>query len=93
MKLVGATRAFIGRPFIVRGVLQGLYSAFIAIILLSAILYFLMKQVPELINLYDLYIYLAVFGLVIITGMFLSWISTFFAVRKYLKMNEDDLYY
>lgn len=93
MKLVGATRAFIGRPFIVRGVLQGLYSALAAIILLSAILYFLMKQVPELINLYDLYIYLAVFGLVIITGMFLTWISTFFAVRKYLKMNEDDLYY
>ena len=33
------------------------------------------------------------FGLVIMTGMFLAWVSTFFAVRKYLKMKEDDLYY
>jgi cell division transport system permease protein len=92
MKLVGATRGFIGRPFIVRGVLQGLYSAVFAIILLATILYFLMQQIPELVSLYDLYLYLAVFGLVILTGIFLAWVSTFFAVRKYLKMSEDDLY-
>jgi len=93
MKLVGATRGFIARPFILKGILQGFYSALLAIILLSTILYFIMQQVPELINLYDLYTYLALFGLVIITGIFLAWFSTFFAVRKYLKMKEDDLYY
>jgi cell division transport system permease protein len=93
MKLVGATRSFIARPFIIRGILQGFYSALLAVILLAAILYFLMQQVPELVSLYDLYLYLAVFGLVIITGMFLSWVSTWFAVRKYLKMKEDNLYY
>ncbi len=93
MKLVGATRGFISRPFILRGVLQGFYSAIFAIILLATILYFLMQQVPEMVGLYDMYIYLAVFGLVILTGIFLAWVSTFFAVRKYLKMNEDDLYY
>ncbi len=93
MKLVGATRGFISKPFIIRGIMQGLYSAIFAIIVLGTILYFLMQQVPELVNLFDLYLYLAVFGLVIVTGMFLSWVSTFFAVRKYLKMNEDDLYY
>jgi cell division transport system permease protein len=93
MKLVGATRGFISRPFIIRGIMQGLYSAIFAIIVLGAILYFLMQQVPELVNLFDLYLYLAVFGMVIVTGMFLSWVSTFFAVRKYLKMNEDELYY
>jgi cell division transport system permease protein len=93
MKLVGATRGFIGRPFIIRGVLQGLYSALLAIILLAAILYFLMQQIPEFASLYDPYMYLAVFGMVLVTGMFLSWISTFFAVRKYIKMKEDELYY
>ncbi len=93
MKLVGATRSFIGRPFIRRGILQGLYSALLAILILSAVLYFLMQQIPELINLYDLYLYLAVFGLVIVTGIFLAWVSTFFAVRKYIRMKEDELYY
>ena len=93
MKLVGATRGFIARPFIRRGVLQGFYSAVLAILILATILYFLMQQIPELVNLYDLYLYLAVFGLVIVIGMFLAWVSTWFAVRKYLRMNEDELYY
>ena len=93
MKLVGATRGFIGRPFIRRGILQGLFSAILAIILLATILYFLMQQIPELISLYDINIYLATFGIVMFAGMFLTWVSTFFAVRKYLKMKEDDLYY
>ncbi len=93
MKLVGATRGFISRPFIARGVMQGLISALLAIILLSVILYFLMREVPELIGFYDLYLYLAVFALVIFTGIFLSWISTWFAVRRYIRMKEDELYH
>jgi cell division transport system permease protein len=93
MKLVGATRGFISRPFVWRGIMKGLISAFLAIVLLAVILYFVMQQVPELINLYDIRIYAIVFGLVIGTGVLLSWLSTLFAVRKYLRMNEDDLYY
>ena len=93
MKLVGATRGFISRPFIIRGILQGLLSALLAIILLAVILYFLMQELPELIGLYDLNLYLAVFGLVILTGVFLAWISTWFAVRRYIRMKEDELYY
>jgi cell division transport system permease protein len=93
MKLVGATRGFISRPFIWRGILKGLISAFLAIILLGIILYFLMQQVPEMINLVDIRIYAIVFGLVTGTGVLLSWLSTLAAVRKYLRMKEDDLYY
>jgi len=93
MKLVGATRGFISRPFVWRGILKGLISAFLAIILLGVILYFLMQQVPEMTLLQDYTIYGIVFGLVILTGVLLSWLSTLFAVRKYLKMKEDDLYY
>ena len=93
MKLVGATRGFISRPFIIRGILQGLLSAFLAIILLAVILYFLMQELPELIGLQDINLYLAVFGLVMLTGIFLAWISTWFAVRRYIRMKEDELYY
>jgi cell division transport system permease protein len=93
MKLVGATRAFISRPFIRRGVMQGLYSAILAVIILAAILYFLMQQIPELAGLFDLNLYLIVFALVILTGMLLAWVSTWFAVRKYIRMKEDELYY
>jgi cell division transport system permease protein len=92
MQLVGATRGFISKPFIISGILQGFYSALFAIIILCTAMYFLLQQVPELKSLFDLYLYLAVFGLVILTGILLAWVSTYFAVRKYLRMNEDQLY-
>jgi cell division transport system permease protein len=93
MKLVGATQSFIRRPFIWRGIVQGLYASAIAILLLGLILYFSQKEIPELVNLRDLQLYLSLFGFVVVLGIIISWISTFFAVRKYLRMKEDDLYY
>lgn len=93
MKLVGATQAFIRKPFIRIGIIQGLYSAAIAILLLALTLYFTQEEFPQLISLYDYQLYLTLFGFVIISGIFFSWLSTYLAVRKYLRMNEDDLYY
>ena len=93
MKLVGATQAFIGRPFIWKGILQAVYSALMAIVLLALILYFSRRELPELIDLYDLRLYLSLFGFVILVGILLSWFSTYFAVRKYIRMGEDELYY
>jgi len=93
MQLVGATRGFISRPFLVRGILQGLYSAFIAIVILGGILYLSQKEMPELINLQDIDLFLSLFGIVILLGIILSWVSTHFAVRRYLKMDTDRLYY
>jgi len=93
MQLVGATRGFISRPFLVRGILQGLYSAFIAIVILGGILYLSQKEMPELINLQDIDLFLSLFGIVMLLGIILSWVSTHFAVRRYLKMDTDRLYY
>jgi cell division transport system permease protein len=93
MKLVGATQAFIRKPFVRKGIIQGLYSAAIAVLLLALILYFTQEEFPQLISLYDYQLYLTLFGFVIISGIFFSWLSTYLAVRKYLRMNEDDLYY
>ena len=93
MLLVGATRGFVSRPFLVRGILQGLYSAFIAIVILGGILYLSQKEMPELINLQDIDLFLSLFGIVILLGIILSWVSTHFAVKRYLKMDTDRLYY
>lgn len=92
MKLVGATQSFIRRPFLWKGIMQGFYSALATIILLSLILHFSQQEFPELVNLYDLELYLSLFGIVMIVGILLTWISTYLAVRKYLRMSEDDLY-
>jgi cell division transport system permease protein len=93
MKLVGATQSFIRRPFIWRGVVQGLWGAILAILLLMGILFILKRQLPEVSSLYNLEIFATLFGFVILMGVIISWISTWVAVRRYLRMTEDDLYY
>lgn len=93
MMLVGATQYFIRKPFVIRGILQGLISAGIALILLCTTLYFAQREVPELVDLRDIKIFLVVFGSVIFLGIFISWASTYLAVRKYLRMRTDELYY
>ncbi|MCD4773330.1 MAG: FtsX-like permease family protein, partial [Bacteroidales bacterium] len=93
MQLVGATQGFIRKPFIFKSIMQGIYSAFISIVFLAGIIYFSQKEIPELINLQDINIFLILFGTVILLGIFISGLSTFFAVKKYLKMNTDRLYF
>ncbi len=93
MQLVGASGAFIRRPFLWQGMMQGIYASFVAIIFLGAILYFSQKEVPELVNLQDLTLILTLFGLVIVTGILLTFLSTWFSVKRYLRAKADRLYY
>ncbi|RLD59053.1 MAG: cell division protein FtsX [Bacteroidetes bacterium] len=93
MQLVGATHRFIRRPFIIKGVVQGIIGALIAILILMGIIYISQREFPELINLQDTNTFLTLFGLVILFGVLISWLSNFFAVRKYIKIKSDYLYY
>lgn len=93
MQLVGATRGFISRPFIFKGIMQGVYSAFIAIIFLAGLVYLSRNEFPELVNLQEIDLFLVLFASVILLAVFLTWVSTFSAVRRYLRMKSDSLYY
>ncbi len=93
MQLIGATQGFIRRPFVMKGVIQGLISAIIAITVLTAGMYTVEKKMPGLALFSDAELLLILFGLVLFFGITISWISTFFAVRKYLKVKTDSLYY
>lgn len=92
MQLVGATQGFIRRPFLWKGILHGIIGAVIAIGLLIGIIYSAQKQIPELFELQDAQLFASLFGIVILLGIFISWICTFFAVLKYLRMKPDQLY-
>jgi len=93
MQLVGATRAFITRPCIWKSVLIGFISAIIAIGMLMFVLYFALQEIPELMLLQDLMMYLIITGFVILLGVLISWLSTWLAVRKFLRMKTDNLYH
>ncbi len=93
MQLVGATQGFIRRPFVLKGIRHGIYGAGIAIAMLIGFLFFIQKQLPELAELQDPNMLASLFGIVILLGIIISWISTSLAVRKYLRLKSDDLYY
>jgi len=92
MQLVGATRGFIRRPIVLKGITHGVYGAIIAIALLVSLIYYAQQQLPELVQLQDLKIFGTLFGLVVLLGIIISWISTYFAVNKYLGMKPKHLY-
>ncbi len=93
MQLVGATQGFIRRPFVFSGIPHGIYGALIAIALLIGIIYWAQSEIPELIVLQDVDLFASLFGIVLFLGIFITWICTYFAVRKYLRLKTDDLYY
>lgn len=93
MQLVGATEHFIQRPFMWKAILNGLVSGVIAIALLVALLYAVSQEIPEILEFQDIEMIGVLFALVILLGIVISWISTIFSVRKYIRMRTDSLYY
>ena len=91
-ELVGASWAFISKPYIQRGVLNGLWSALLSIGALILVFEWIEKQVPEIEQLRDLDSMLMVFIGIILLGVLISGLSTWFVVNKFLRMRIDDLY-
>jgi cell division transport system permease protein len=92
MQLVGATKGFIRKPFLLYGIWHGLLGGLIAIILLVGMLYLAYQQIPDLIILQNYTEFGIVFCLVIGLGIFISAFSTFLAVNKFLRLKIYDLY-
>ncbi len=92
MQLIGATKGFIRKPYIIYGIIHGLIGALIAILLLIFTLQFAQKQVPELIFLQNWGQFVAIFIVVVGLGILISALSTYFAVTKYLKAKSHSLY-
>ncbi|MFB9843449.1 cell division protein FtsX [Mucilaginibacter ginsenosidivorans] len=92
MQLVGATKGFIRKPFILYGIWHGILGALIAIMILMITLYVGQKEIPDLVVLQDYTEFGIVFVLVIGLGIFISAFSTYLAVNKYLRLKIFNLY-
>jgi len=92
MKLVGATDEFIQKPFLIKGLYQGLYSSIFAVFMLIGAIQIVQGDSKGVLNIDDLKIIGIVFVIIFLSGLILSLFSTFFAVRKYLHLNENELY-
>ena len=92
MQLVGATKGFIRKPFLLYGIWHGLLGGLIAIIILIGILYLGYREIPDLVILQSKEEFGIVFLGVIGIGIFISAFSTFLAVNKFLRLKIYDLY-
>jgi cell division transport system permease protein len=93
MKLVGATRAFIRAPFLVQSAFQGVFAAFVSIIVLIGMMFFMRSEFAQLFEIFRLDLLLVVMGIVLFSGVAICLVSTWFVVNKLLSLSKDELYY
>lgn len=92
MQMVGATKAFIRKPFVMRSVKLGMIGAGLAIVALIGVLIYIETNFPGLGILDNKLLVGLVLLLVFGTGVLITWISTYFATQRFLNLRTDDLY-
>ena len=92
MKLVGATKWFIMRPFLASSISQGVWSGLLAALLFGAAVYGLGEAVPELTTLAEVEQLAVLVGGMVALGVVLSLLFTTFAVNKFVNMKSNKIY-
>lgn len=93
MKLVGATKSFIRAPFMVQSLFQGVFAAFVAIMAIVVMLYFIRSEFQQLFEVFRLELLLVVMGIVVGSGIIICSLSTWLVVNKLVSLKKDELYY
>ncbi len=93
MKLIGATNGYIRRPHLFNAVLQGLFSAIVAIFLLLGAVDLMQGELEGTINFGDYRVLAILFAGIMIIGFLITFIAAYFAVSKYLRLRSDELYF
>jgi len=92
MELVGATRSFIRKPFLVRSVYHGIIAALIAMTLLMGLLYLIEKKFYMMFYFHSIRLLVILCVALVILGILINLVSTFLSVDRYLDISEDKLY-
>lgn len=92
MQLVGATEGFIMKPFLKYFVIQGLIGGGLSLILLTVFVSMAFKNVPELGIITNIGSFVMIYLMVMVFGVLLTTLSTYFSMLKYLRADIDELY-
>ena len=93
MQMVGATKSFVRKPVLWRSIQLGMIGAFIALLGLAVIIYYLDKYIPVLELIKDYMTLLFLVGGVVLAAFIITLLSTFFATQRLLNLRTDELYY
>lgn len=92
MQMVGATKSFIRKPFIIRSLILGLIGSLLAVFALIGVLVYFETNYDNLGIMDNQLAIAAVLLGVVVLGMLITWLSTFFATQRFLNLRTDDLY-
>jgi Cell division protein len=92
MRLVGATPSFIRRPFIGYNILSGFIAGLLAVGLLIGSLYYVKGEFLNIEEILNMDTMLYIYCIIVVSGIILSVIATYFAVNRYLRMSRGKLY-
>ncbi len=92
MKLVGATKWFIMRPFLVSSIWQGLGAGICASVLFALAVFGLNESVPELLTFASTTKVAVILGTMIGGGILISMLFTYIAVSKFVNMTSNKIY-
>lgn len=92
MKMVGATKAFIRRPFVLESIFQGLFASFLAVIFILCSLVFLKGQFSQLFSVFTIGMLLTVILIVVGAGLLICTLSTVVTVNKLVGLDKAELY-
>ena len=90
MQLVGATKAFIRKPFIKINIFLSLISSIISISAIILLIYYIDLNISFVDNI-SIESVITLFLIILSLGLFISYISTFFATQNILKIKADNL--
>ncbi len=93
MYLVGATRNFISKPFIFKGIKQGVTAGLLASLLLIGFLILSSKFIPDLLAIQDENILILLLSGLLLLGIIISAFSAYLSVLRYLRLKTADLYF
>lgn len=93
MQMVGASNSFIRKPFLRKSLLMGFYGSVVANMIIFLGIYLYRIELQSLITSEVIYPTGIVFTSVFVLGLLFSYLSTFFAVNKFLMMKFDEMFY
>lgn len=93
MQMVGATKGFIRKPFLWKGVQLGITGSLVAILGIVGVISYIHKSIPEIQLMDDKLLLAILFGSILVVGIMITLLSTFFATQRFLNLRTEELYY